>query len=66
MDLDAAILHAAARLRTPARDRGVAAFSALVRSAMTATIGGRFTSVTVHVKPVFALSVPSLAVTVTL
>jgi undecaprenyl-diphosphatase len=29
MDLDAAILHAAARLRTPARDRGVAAFSSL-------------------------------------
>jgi decaprenylphosphoryl-5-phosphoribose phosphatase len=29
VDLDAAILHAAARLRRPERDRGVAAFSAL-------------------------------------
>src|SRR5260221_9208296 len=46
--------------------RLIAAFSALVWSAIAVTTGARSTFVTVHVKLALALSVPAVAVTVTL
>ena len=46
--------------------RLIAAFSALVWSAIAVTTGARSTFVTVHVKLAVPLSVPAVAVTVTL